>query len=84
MTADERREFAELKAERDELKAQHDRLVKILADVGDYAGVDIVNSVSPPEPMGQVLPWRGASKRVAGSAVPQTAPRRASTPGVAS
>ena len=82
MTPAEQREF-------DELRAQHDRLVKILTDVGDYAGVDLINSVSRTEPMGELVPFPaggrgGASQRVAGSAVRRAAPRHASTPGVAS
>jgi len=62
MTADEQREF-------DELRAQYDRLVKILTEVGDYAGVEIVQAVSPEPPMGQLLAFpagRAPRKRAAG------------------
>ena len=80
MTIAEQKRMADLEARVAELEF----LREVLIQVRRHVGLDETTPVSPPEPMGQVLSWRGTSKRVAGSAVPQTAPRRASTPGVAS
>ena len=79
MTADEQRRMADLEARVAELEF----LREILIQVRRHVGPDETTPASPPEPKGQVLSFP-APKRVAGSAVPQTAPRRASTPGVAS
>ena len=78
MTKQERQEFDTLKMQ---VKALED-LQGLLLCLGEIVGVDMTRFVSPPEPMGQLVAF--TPKRVAGGAVPLTAPRHASKLGSAS
>ena len=79
----------------DELRAQRDRLVALLTELGDYAGVELVKSAPEPEPerpMGRLLHFpaarknakTGATGRTARSVTADAAPRRVSHLGNAS